>query len=1287
MLAPSFRLLRDRGAALVVVLAFVVLLTVLVLAFFASAKNNRALAGSSVCQTKVELFARGAADTIVSDLKQEILLGSTITPVITGDVTTLIYTARVPANVVPSLVGSTGTNGLENLVKRSAGGRAFCPGGAYRTSDCASTSVSRNGRSITPARWNKPLLLPPTSLANLAPADTVGFIVPDWVLVARDGSNSLKWNDNVKSSVEASTMVVGRYAYAIYDEGGLLDVNVAGCPANTSAAQVGAKTSLAYADLTQLGTNALGDDATINQIQNDNLVGWRNYASAMPDRTAAGKYTFDAASASNYCHAIESNSTGFLSVGSAELYGGESDRMVTSRQQLIQLFMQKLGGGLKLQAALQFLGTFTRSLNQPSFAPNPDRPKIQSPGTISAGGTWDRSTYMGGNDACGLDNNINPSFLTKRAKSSFLRNDGTKAVVGEPLVKKRFDLRRLAWLTYKGPSSLRATSDADIQQVLANGVSTGFLAQGTEANILKYFGLAWSSVGYWTYAHGSPNGHLIGRLEDLDRDPDFFELIKAAVNAGSLGKSAAAGSATNLGAAYQHSQDISTEYQLIQIGANIIDQSDADGFPTSIFFNSQEFFGVENLPELYRTNYSWAYQTLPIPLLGQGEDRRAVSDGTVLASSGNATLYLIPTMWNIHDQNDIAARGASYALGTPRPGQLRIAAHSASPDLANPWQAGAKMRREADGPVPETDFPAAITCRTLDATNATLTFSDASGALCREPTRLWKAGFPAGSNLASSMNATTDQNDHTQHIGFYIGSMPIEAIYTPAVPTGTSYIIKPNDIMFAYSSTVDAWFGCSGAMTFQSQYCDASGNWHTYDVKYWDFQGGAFACTPDFHSTDPANNGQLYSASGNALGNDMIGRDPRSSRFNMDKGESGPKTCLDYGGSTLNKSFCVVSTERPGSAYVGNTQMCGLGGGANSMFYDTSSYDQIAGNRGNWGMCTQNSPWAVTANTRHQFNADADGVVRRAMGAYVPVNAAGATTSTIGLAQATATTYASSTGSAIPAQSLSRPIILNRPFKSVDELAYTFKGTPYKNLDFFTPESGDTALLDVFCVGDNSSPDGLIAGKVSLNTRQVPVIKAILSGATYDELASGSALPDSENQKIAVALVARTTGTNAWQGPLSNVGELVGRFVGRNVSGVDVASQSAQTGNGSIGNNYYACNYESPGSSWGSSGNTMTYSGLSADLDKTVFTAALNKVAAPYIQRLRQSAIRPLAACGQTRVWNLMIDLFAQTGRYPPSATNLSNFVVEGEKRYWLHVAIDRLTNQVIDSQLEMVTE
>jgi hypothetical protein len=54
----------------------------------------------------------------------------------------------------------------------------------------------------------------------------------------------------------------------------------------------------------------------------------------------------------------------------------------------------------------------------------------------------------------------------------------------------------------------------------------------------------------------------------------------------------------------------------------------------------------------------------------------------------------------------------------------------------------------------------------------------------------------------------------------------------------------------------------------------------------------------------------------------------------------------------------------------------------------------------------------------------------------------------------------------------------------------------------------------------------------------------------------------------------------------------------------------------------------------------------------------------------------------------LLIDVVAQSGRYKPNANNLENdFVVEGEQHYWVHVAIDRFTGEVIDKQIEVVNE
>ena len=55
-----------------------------------------------------------------------------------------------------------------------------------------------------------------------------------------------------------------------------------------------------------------------------------------------------------------------------------------------------------------------------------------------------------------------------------------------------------------------------------------------------------------------------------------------------------------------------------------------------------------------------------------------------------------------------------------------------------------------------------------------------------------------------------------------------------------------------------------------------------------------------------------------------------------------------------------------------------------------------------------------------------------------------------------------------------------------------------------------------------------------------------------------------------------------------------------------------------------------------------------------------------------------------------MIDVIAQTGKYTPGTPDLTDpakFIVQGEKRYWLHVALDRDNGSVLGTQLEEIIE
>jgi hypothetical protein len=67
--------------------------------------------------------------------------------------------------------------------------------------------------------------------------------------------------------------------------------------------------------------------------------------------------------------------------------------------------------------------------------------------------------------------------------------------------------------------------------------------------------------------------------------------------------------------------------------------------------------------------------------------------------------------------------------------------------------------------------------------------------------------------------------------------------------------------------------------------------------------------------------------------------------------------------------------------------------------------------------------------------------------------------------------------------------------------------------------------------------------------------------------------------------------------------------------------------------------------------------------------------------------VRALADVSNTRTWNLMVDLIVQSGRYPAGASNVDQFSVDGERRYWLHLAIDRHTGRVVARSMESVNE
>lgn len=1229
----------NRGAALVLVLTTMSLLAVALLAFLAHALSARQIANLSARQTAVDLLAQGAVATLLGDLRDEMAAGSYPPP---SHNPLLIPSS--PFTAVPSRVGSH--DALPNLLKRSAAQKRFYDGPNYDLERYppSSRAISQpsdaavEGR-VSRERWNRSLLLPkhPDFLEDdLCVLPRPEFVVPDWTPVARNADNPARED------------VAGRYAYLLFDEGGLLDANVAGHPLETTTAsprpgqmtsaqsiEFSRKGSLAFADLTRLG---------LSRTESDQLVGWRNYASAQP-LGELPRLRFDAdlarASVSRYQRAVLAHTGGHLTGLNQSLFLGQSDRAFTGRQALMSFLLNGLRPNATrrpaLQNALQYLGTFSRGLNQPSLTPDPDRPRIGGPSSAGP----DLNAYRGNNTAHQLDDQINPAFLSVRRRPS--PEAGSTAGEDKPLVDRRFPLSRLSILTLDAVSA-------------------------PQSAIHRLFGLTRARPeDPWLYEHGIAH-RQIGRLEDVaalidpPRDPDFVELLKATLCVGSLGKAAATDGLAGL---FQYRRDIAVDLQVLQIAANLIDQADPDGFPTRIILpDGTEIRGVENLPYFYRVRVGPLHVRLPDPM-GRAPWLPA-ANSPPLRDEGLGLFLLQPEIWNPHDQN--------AALGSPRPNEFRIVMETGEPGVAQTGgtsTASVQFRSNESQGLLAFGAPVAFT-----ADSTSLLFSVPSARFYREPTLLCRSGLPVGSDLRTgpahglrqiagalpdgSIRDAAQPVENGGYVGACLGDFPLRQVL-PDKTVATAQKVSAN---FSASSVI---------VRLQCRY--PSGQWLTYDEK--------LLHVPALEATLPGGRpGRPPAPPGLLLGESQSWgqcADPRTARFGFAIGRPAPV-------DVLNAAACALPSHRPDSGaglaiHDSGAPGAGLNPRLTNGLLGWGPPTLIFGNgAAPWrpGLLSQNRvdgpddgnflgrPDAVPAGPPI-FYRDPDLVVRRGSAAFVvpgraPAGQALSAVASTGLPTATATLYPGLTPSP---QSQSRPIVLNRPFRSVAELGVVFRDQPWKDLDFFTPETADSGLLDVLSLREDTSPLGIVAGCVNLNTRQVPVLKAVLAGTCRDEIATLPAadwqrhtqppLSDEEAEALALSLVAHTSQATAPKGPLRNLSELVGRYV-----------KGFQPPPGSAGHQA-----DTPFNGWSADWTYLDVPGKAPQI----------------VPRFRQTALRALADSGNTRVWNLLIDLVAQTGRYPEGSKNWEPFHVSAEKRFWVHVAIDRWTGRVLDQDWEEVRE
>jgi hypothetical protein len=1161
---PSFHHFKStssRGIALISTLAIVAIVTVLLVSFVSVVNQDRGATQNYGQAIRADEIARGGLDTLVGLLRQETTDPTLNDYTNTASGTNAMYFSSQATNMFPqkwagpafpTIVSYSGTN--------------LYSGATIAATNSLTDTNSLNGRSFGISRWDK---------AQLVTAET--FPNPSWILVTRNGTNAIPGlADAANSSLGNQAFVVGRYAYVIYDTSGLIDINVAGNPLSGSVGTYIPKGLLPWADLTALtnGTKAI-DPADVTK-----LIAWRNAA------TSGNSLT-------NFSGTNAWATNGFMKVVNG-------DSAFLGRQDLINYITNQAPS---LSNSLPYLTTFTREANGPTWGPN---------------------TNMLGIYFQYQQNRTNTQATNALAyKAVVTRNGGARQFYpsiafqsGEPVLKYRFPLNRLSILEHQNAGQpYLSASDINLVNAYFGMDPVTDVTRGPSKGLFRHWVYPTANPAYvhntavldTNSAAATPDPTIFGHIYTLDevaalnppREPDFFELLKAGILSGSLG---IVGRGDDIGrATYGRIQfmdpDAMTDGQIIQIGANIMDQWDADDYPTTITWpqNGIDYYGVENLPYLEQIYATYTQR---------GKNPMTAQEVPIIS--------MCFQLWNPHQQPVTAstspvaqlkvgvlqANGGNSVGNTAGTFSVEYGAPTAPPkhnlpNIYNPWAAGTVGYWGFNPNSVQTNggilFQNSETYRTPTILTGTATNDDTSYAQAQWGKFLNSSAAVVltGSPLLMKYDFTAPANASGSPIGWEVSTTNSSAPGTNSIHTWG----KAPDVQQTWDTIPGStnnppanWnvYLSLATVTFATLFLDPNDGttYHPYGTfagvvsngyATWGStypQPGGY---PNFYSGEDYPYLELTNASTIWANRSLVKPDPRTRRW-------GPLWAY---------------TPATGASAI-PTPSLNLYKETNSPNSHTPSYQPAMPTFG----APEGSPYDFTQfmiNTGNIGYTDPDGARRSA-----DYKTAGNPYTTAG----------------------SRPQVLNRPFNSVGELGFVYRDVPWKNLDFSSPQSADAGLLDLFTVEE--SP--VIAGRVNPNTPYPQVIAAMLSGAPLTSTTTGTT---TMNASVAAEIAGQIFNA-ASNAPLVNRADIVARL--------------------------------------------MTNSTISTPIGTGSKTE-------------REAVARALAEAANTRTWNFMIDLVAQSGRYPAAAKTYNDFVVTGERRYWLHVAIDRYTGQVVDQQLEKVGE
>lgn len=1244
---------RDRhGIALITTLAAVVVMTLLISAFFMQSLLNARIAYSSINQMKTDALAQSVVDIVIGELREEMRSKSDrydASGVSGGPTPPFTYepTGGLASNLISQKVLDTSETSLATtdvnyshvsaFLKRSRNGLPMYTGGRVLGSSIDTQDTSLNGREIDQSHWYGTAGGP--RLGRGPTGSDTGTNTPNWVIMTRSGVLETGWNNNLRyidgTNRDNQNAAIGRFAFMIYNTGGLLDANSVAAPHDDDSwagdftelnKEFEATSSTLFLDLDALNTAGTLVDSSfsiqdvresfVERRWGSNNLGFGTLADASMGSDEPGRFV-------QYLNEFAQN----YSLSKVRTNGTTSDQVFLSRKDFLA-WADRIDQSALDEDAPRFFTVNKKLKQSPSFR-------------------W--PTTATGN--LPTSNTTNIPLTQEKMASPGTALDNFSWEAGDSVVTRRFPLDRIDLIRFDRDSS------------------------DTEGNeIHKYFGLRRSSDDdSWDYCSPDSTSRTdsiktLDQVAALGREPDFFELLKAVIHKDSLGvrgspevgATAGPGVVTNANYTFitpgAGMVDKIEDLQILRIGANIIDQWDEDDYPTSIIMDHDfgasygniaiTAYGIENLPYIseivfYNSSPFWPNDH-PSDVMQREVDYWAAPEVVMPHQPRLTTTTDTPAYVSFHftGENNLQSRDAAFntaangfpffnrfqrntGSSTDTTGFARLGSGSFSNYYPDPEMLGNGIgASDVSGAWDAIDFITNPTygVRYQNPINAAPRI-DSSAPLPYTGYSLDNAyiHYMGGNVLAdeSGFNCVATYLNHN-------GNYKVYNVFAGGVA-------DPNGNRGVYDL-----FGLGGTSSLSIW----QGGWETNAT---DFSKNYFPTHPDVARDILAHQnvgGTLLSNGSNGpferaqlrlqgRGNYSIYKnDPRSSR-------------LSLGSRYWTENVDQHARDGTETYGTGPNSRAPLPGTINVFSIETSSgwpgHDPDSTNRFLYFPVgfSENRQLATTAGNNREtytsFYFDNYNATNVQSGRVRPADGALLGTVTDGSAK-----------SIRVADSISRkdeafPIILNRKFTSVAELGYVFRDMPHKTIDFWSSESVDKGLLDAFCLTTRESKNPPTE-KIDLNSASPDVIASILTGAYRTE--HGNTPSDYNVNAADASTVASLVTAGAPFNTIANVVDALG---------ADVRSSPTVTVN-SVRD-----------------GGTYTW---------------------PAIVPEREAYVRALSgATDASSTWNLLVDVVVQTGRYGLTSSALDDFVVEGEKRYWVEVSIDRYTGALLNYQLTPIKD